>query len=107
MFTVIENISKEEIKETYKLKGENNNCVPLDDFVKDDSGSIVPTVVLCHDQTLIGAKEMNELIQKQARCFDTPDEYNEWKNKNPLKLDEDGKSIDEKIKKDMVEEIKL
>ena len=94
MFTVIENISKEEIRETYKLKGENNFCAPKDDIMIDDTQSVAEIVILEHDQRQMQAAEMNELIQNGALCFDTPPEFEAWRDKNgKVEFDEDGKPI--------------
>jgi len=88
MYTVIESIDKDQIIGKFKLPGENNICDPVESVVKKDDGSVVGFVLLEHDQKLIAASEMNELIQKQGICFDTPDEYFKWKDKNPWGLGE-------------------
>ena len=95
MYTVIENADKTVVKETYKLQaneGELNLCEPIETTRISDSLTIEPIVLLEHDQKQMTAKEMNELIAKGALCFDSPDEYITWKDKNgTIDYDKDGK----------------
>lgn len=94
MYTVIKKTPELVIKEKYKLTGENNFCVPTEDVIIDDMQAIAEIVILEHDQKQMQAAEMNELIQNGALCFDKPEEFEIWKNKNgKVDYDEDGKPI--------------
>lgn len=103
MYAVIKNADKTTLKETYKLKSDTdklNICDPIESFVVSDTFNIEPIVILEHDQKQMTAKEMNELILLGALCFDTPDEFKNWKDKNGIvSFDETGNPIIIKEKK--------
>lgn len=93
MYTVIKKKPELVIKEKYRLTGNNNFCVPVEDVMVDDTQSLVEIVILEHDQRQMQAPEMNELIACGALCFDNPDEYLAWKNKNVIEYDDKGNPI--------------
>ena len=103
MYTVIENADKTIVKETYKLQADvagTNICEPVESVRISDTLDLEPIVLLEHDQKQMTAKEMNELIKDGALCFDTPEEYTAWKDKNGVvEYDKDGKPINPKAPK--------
>lgn len=96
MYTAIEDTGTITIKEKYILP-DGTECGQVTHYRKKDDGNIAKLIVLEHDQKQMTAKEMNELIQNGALCFDKKEEFEKWKDKNPLKCDtETGKPIEEK-----------
>lgn len=95
MYTAIEDTGTITIKEKYILP-DGTECGQVTHYRKKDDGNVAKLIVLEHDQKQLTAKEMNELIQNGAMCFDYPKDFDLWIKKNPLKLDEDGKPVDEK-----------